>query len=57
MRVVAGDGGTDYGALPDPPGPTEPFANASAVLTDPELDPSNVVAEGEVAWADISPSL
>jgi len=54
MRVVAGDGGTDYGALPNPPGPTDPFANASAILTAPELDPDNVVTEGTVAWGDLS---
>lgn len=54
MRVVVGDGGVDYGGLPNPPGPTDPFANAEAVLTDSKLDPANIVSEGEVAWADLS---
>jgi len=54
MRVVAGDGGTDYGGLPNPPGPTDPFANSESVLTAPELDPATVVSEGEIAWADLT---
>lgn len=54
MRVVVGDGGTDWGDLPNPPGPTDPFRNAELVLTDPALDPGNIVSEGAVAWADLS---
>lgn len=54
MRIVVGDGGTDWGPLPNPPGPTDPFRNAESVLTDPELDPGNIVSKGEVAWGDLS---
>lgn len=54
MRVVVGDGGTDYGGLPNPPGPTDPFANAESVLTDPKLDPATVVSEGTIAWSDLN---
>lgn len=54
MRVVVGDGGTDWGGLPNPPGPTNPFRNANAVLTDPALAPSNIVSEDEVAWGELS---
>lgn len=54
MRVVVGDGGTDYGGLPNPPGPTDPFANAEAVLTDAKLDPGSIASEGEIAWADLT---
>lgn len=54
MRIVVGDGGTDYGSLPNPPGPTNPFSHANAVLTDPALDPSNIVSAGEVAWSDLT---
>lgn len=52
MRIVVGDGGTDWGPLPDLPG--DPFGLAEAVLTDPELDPSNIVSQGEVAWSELS---
>lgn len=54
MRVVVGDGGTDWGALPNPPGPTNPFRNAELVLTDSALDPSNIVSAGEVPWSNLS---
>lgn len=54
MRVVVGDGGTDHGGLPNPPGPTNPFRHAESVLTDSALDPGNIVNEGEVAWGDLS---
>lgn len=54
MRVVVGDGGTDYGGLPNPPGPRNPFANANSVLTAPELVPSNIVRKGTIAWADLT---
>lgn len=40
----------DWGPLP----PAPFFENANNVLTDEALDPENIVAEGQVAWADLT---
>ncbi|MFC7008205.1 hypothetical protein ACFQIA_12075 [Halalkalicoccus sp. GCM10025704] len=33
--------------------PGEPFFNPNRVLTDDELDPRNIIREGEIAWTDL----
>lgn len=49
--VVSSEDPTPEKPQPDPEAPLPP--NADAVLTDAALDPSNIVAEGEVAWGDL----
>lgn len=44
----------DYGPIEGPPEGPNPFRNANLVLTAPELNPTNVVEQGEVAWADLT---
>lgn len=60
MRIVVADSDdvsefTDYGSLPLSVSVGDPLYNANLVLTDEVLDPQNIVDEGSVAWADLSP--
>ena len=55
MRLVVGDAAD---ATMEPPtgfGPTGVFGAAATVLTDPALNPLNIVSEGAVSWDAIAP--
>ena len=60
MRVVVGSA-TGPGTSPivlGPPAeepPFHPFFTAGLVLSDPALDPENIISEGSVSWNDVSP--
>lgn len=51
MRVVVHD---EDDAVPSDPYDSFPIPNAADVFEAPELEPSNIVSEGTVAWADLS---
>lgn len=62
MRVVVSEseevgGFEDYGNLPLSAFLSEntPLYNANLVLTDEELDPQNIVDNGPIGWADLTP--
>lgn len=62
MRIVVFDPDEDcqsedrfdgWGPFAENAEPGEPFFNPNRVLTDDELDPRNIIREGEIAWADL----
>lgn len=54
MRLVVGEASGPGAVPPDDFSPFGTTGLAGAVLSDPALDPENIMANGSVAWADIS---
>lgn len=52
MRIVVGDvENTAFGA-PGLPGKLPPLGAANNVLTNPSLDPANIISDGPISWQD-----